>query len=101
MDVQTNGHAKRTTRKAARKTSGAVAKVKSVAMKAERKAEHLVHEAETAVNKSEAGSFIRRNPKTAVGVALGAGLFVGAIANRRYLRASTLALAAYLGKRFF
>jgi ElaB/YqjD/DUF883 family membrane-anchored ribosome-binding protein len=96
MEVQTNGHGhtKRTARKAPRKA-------RSIAVKAERKAEGLVQNAERAVNRSEAGSFIRRNPKTAVGVALGAGLLVGAIANRNYLRASTLALAAYLGKRFF
>ena len=95
MELHTNGHSKRTTgRKVAKKAS-------SVVKKAEGAATKLAHKGEVALDKTQAAGFLRRNPKKAVGMALGAGLIVGALANRKYLRAFGLGLAGYIGQRFY
>jgi len=96
MEVHSNGHhhTKRSTHKMPRKAT-------HVAKKAERSATQLVHKGERALEKTQAYSFIRKNPKSAVGIALGAGLVVGAVANGKFARALAIGLAGYLGKRFF
>jgi len=95
MEVHTNGHhTKRTSHRTPRKAASAV-------KKAERSATQLVHKGERALQGTQAFSFIRKNPKSAVGIALGAGLVVGAFANGKFARALAIGVAGYLGKRFF
>lgn len=103
MDTQTNGHArtKNAVRKGTRKASTAVKSAEQVVDSAGSSAEGLVQQGAAAIDEPAGGGWVARNPKKAVGLALGAGLLVGSLMDGKYLRAAAIGAIGLVGKRFF
>ena len=99
MDTQTNGHSKtkNAVRKGTRKASPAVSNVEDVIDRAE----HIVKHGVSVIEHSAAGGWVSKNPKKAVGIALGTGLIVGSFLDGKYLRAAAVGTIGLLVKRYF
>lgn len=103
MDTQTNGHAKtrKAVRKGTRKATSVVNDVGGMVERAEGAAEDLVKQGVDVISKSAAGGWVARNPKKAIGMALGTGLIVGSLLDGKYLRAAAVGAIGLIAKRYF
>ena len=108
MDTQTasNHH----TRSKKKKAAAVVSKAKNVAQKVESDVsggvEEMIHDGQVKLEQTIRGAtgFVKRNPKTSVGVALGAGVLIGALVDGRIaeLAAGSIhTLVKMTRKRFF
>ena len=102
MDTQTNGHGKtkNAVRKATRKASTVVKNAGHSVEDAADSAERLVQQGVAAIEESDAGGWVARNPKTAVGLALGTGLLIGSLLDGKYVRAAAIGAIGLVGRRF-
>lgn len=103
MDTQTNGQARtrKAARKGTRKATSVVNDVGGVVERVEQSAEELVTQGLDVIERSAAGGWVARNPKKAVGLALGTGLVIGSLLDGKYLRAAAVGAIGLVAKRYF
>ena len=103
MDTQTNGHArtKNAVRKGTRKSASVVNDAAAFIDRAAQSAERMVKQGVDVIEHSAAAGWVARNPKKAVGLALGTGIMVGSLLDGKYLRAVAIGTLGVVAKRFF
>ena len=103
MDTQTHaqGRAKNPTRKGTRKANALLNQVAGSLENVEQPAQKLVDSGTALIGQASAGGWVARNPKKAVGVALGAGLLIGSLIEGKSLRSAAAGAIGLLAKRYF
>jgi ElaB/YqjD/DUF883 family membrane-anchored ribosome-binding protein len=102
MEIHTNGHERGHAKSSSRSLHKARKRTGAIAHQARTQVRHFVQQGEARMSEAVSGatSFIRRRPRTAIAIAFGAGIAIGAIANGKFARAAFVGLIGLVADRF-